>query len=153
MRRHQAGHAPMIVALLAALTLPIASMTPGAVASSDPAVVCAYGYAAAHRDVPYSVRDRVYDEYGIPRGHRRGLRIDHLIPLETGGSNEVRNLWPQTYAESRQKDEVENALHEAVCSRHTLTLAAAQAAIARNWTATPVGLPAVRPHHYAADER
>jgi hypothetical protein len=48
---------------------------------------------------------------------------------------------------------VEDALHEAVCYRHTLTLAAAQAAIARNWTQTPVGLPAVREHHYAEDER
>jgi hypothetical protein len=136
-----------------AWTLPNASTTPGAIGSSDPAVVCQYGYAAAHRDVPYSVRDRVYNEYGIPRGHRKGLRIDHLIPLEAGGSNDVRNLWPQTFAESRQKDEVENALHEAVCYQHTLTLAAAQAAIARNWTATPVGLPAIREHHYAEDNQ
>jgi hypothetical protein len=138
----------MIVELLLALTLPNASITPGAVASSDPAVVCAYGYASAHRDVPYSVRDRIYDEYGVPRGHRAGLRIDHLIPLETGGSNDERNLWPQTYAESRQKDAVEDELHVAVCFRHTLTLAAAQAAIARNWTSTPVGLPAIRAHYY-----
>ncbi len=134
----------MIIALLAVLALPIATMTPGAVSSSDPAVVCSYGYASAHRDVPYSVRDRVYDEYGIPRGHRAGLRIDHLVPLEIGGSNDIRNLWPQTFAESKVKDRIEDELHAAVCYRHTLTLAAAQAAIARNWTATPVRLPAIR---------
>ena len=143
----------MIVALLAALALPNASTTPGAIASSNPAVVCQYGYASAHRDVPYSVRDRVYNEYGIPRGHRKGLRIDHLIPLETGGSNDVRNLWPQPLGESKRKDEVENALRVAVCVRHTLTLASAQAAIARNWTSTPVGLPAVHEHYYPEDER
>ena len=137
----------------AALELPNASMTPGAIASSDPVVVCQYGYASAHRNVAYAVRDRVYNEYGIPRGQRKGLRIDHLIPLETGGSNDERNLWPQPLAESRVKDRVEDELHAAVCVRHTLTLVAAQAAIARNWTATPVGLPAVREHHYPEDER
>jgi hypothetical protein len=62
-----------------AWTLPNPSTTPGAIGSSDPVVVCAYGYASAHRDVPYAVRDRVYNEYGIPRGHRAGLRIDHLL--------------------------------------------------------------------------
>ncbi len=137
----------------AALELPNASMTPGAIASSDPVVVCQYGYASAHRNVPYAVRDRVYNEYGIPRGHRKGLRVDHLIPLEIGGANDVRNLWPQKLAESKVKDRVEDDLRVAVCVRHTLTLADAQAAIARNWTATPVGLPAVREHHYAEDER
>jgi hypothetical protein len=134
-----------------AWTLPNASTTPGAIASSDPAVVCAHGYASDHRDVPYAVRDRVYNEYGIPRGHRKGLRIDHLIPLESGGSNDERNLWPQPLAESKRKDEVENALRVAVCVRHMLTLSEAQAAIARNWTATPVGLPAIREHHYAIE--
>jgi hypothetical protein len=78
---------------------------------------------------------------------------EHLVPLEIGGSNDVRNLWPQTLAASRAKDRVEDELHEAVCYRHTVTLASAQAAIARNWTATPVGLPAVREHHYPEDER
>jgi hypothetical protein len=41
----------------------------------------------------------------------------------------------------------------AACYRHTISLQAAQAAIARNWTATPVGLPAIREHHYSEDER
>ena len=132
----------------ATLGLPNASMTPGEIASSDPAVVCRYGYASAHRDVSYAIRDRVYLEYGIPRGHRKGLRIDHLVPLEIGGANDVRNLWPQSLGDSKRKDEVEDALRVAVCVKHTLTLASAQAAIARNWTATPVGLPAVQQHHY-----
>jgi hypothetical protein len=34
----------------------------------------------------------------------------------------------------KKKTKVEDALLEAVCYRHTLTLASAQAAIARNWT-------------------
>jgi hypothetical protein len=131
-----------------AWTLPNAATTPGAIGSSDPAVVCQYGYASSHRNVPYAVRDRVYNEYGIARGLRKGrYRIDHLVPLEIGGANDERNLWPQPLAESKRKDEVENELRVAVCVRHTITLATAQAAIARNWTATPVGLPAFREYH------
>jgi len=148
-----AGFLALTSVAAGAWTLPNASTTPGAIASSNPAVVCQYGYAEAHRDVPYSVRDRVYNEYGIPRGHRKGLRIDHLVPLEIGGANDVRNLWPQSLGDSKRKDEVEDALRVAVCVSHTLTLASAQAAIARNWTATPVGLPAVRARHYVENER
>jgi hypothetical protein len=56
-------------------------------------------------------------------------------------------------AEAKRKDEVEDALLSAACYRHTLTLAAAQATIARNWTTTLVGLPTVRDHHYPEGER
>jgi hypothetical protein len=76
------------------------------------------------------------------------------VPLSLGGAPEdLRNVWPEPKAEAKRKDEVEDALLEAVCYRHTMTLAAAQAAIARNWTQTPVGLPAIREHHYSEDER
>jgi hypothetical protein len=130
----------------AAADLPNASLTPGAVADTDATIVCAYGYARAHRNVPYAERDRVYNEYGIPRGTRsasprRGYRIDHLVPLELGGANDERNLWPQTFADSERKDRVESALHAAVCYEHRITLQQAQAAIARDWQHTPVGVP------------
>jgi len=47
---------------------------------------------------------------------RRGYVIDHLVPLELGGSNDVRNLWPQPRNEARAKDRIEDELHETVCS-------------------------------------
>lgn len=149
----------MIVALLvAALALPNASTTPGAIASSDPAVVCVRGYSRTVRP-PYDYawrkfRVSVFRAYGIPHEQWRNYTVDHLVNLSLGGAPEdLRNVWPEPEAEAKRKDEVEDALLEAVCYRHTLTLAAAQAAIARNWTATPVGLPAIREHHYAEDAR
>jgi hypothetical protein len=61
---------------------------------------------------------------------------DHLISLELGGSpSAVVNLWPEPYATAegaRVKDRVENKLHALVCN-HSITLATAQHAIARNW--------------------
>ena len=63
-----------------------------------------------------------------------------------GAPEDLRNVWPEPRADAKRKDEVEGALLAAACYRHTLTLEAAQAAIARNWTTTPVGLPAIRAH-------
>ena len=118
--------------------MPNHAVTPGDVAQRDEAVVCRLGEARRERAVSYRTRDRVYLAYGIPRGQRKGLyRIDHLIPLELGGSNRPSNLWPQTYADSKRKDRVEGELHEAVCTG-AMTLAAAQRAIAQDWlTAVP----------------
>ena len=116
--------------------------TPGAIATTDTAVVCKEGYAHGARHVPYRVRDSVYAAYGIPRGHRssdggyvgprRGYVIDHLVPLELGGANDARNLWPQPRTEARRKDRVEDALHDAVCAGR-MRLVDAQARIERDW--------------------
>ncbi|MBC5804245.1 MAG: HNH endonuclease [Candidatus Eremiobacteraeota bacterium] len=125
-----------------AAQLPDRTRTPGAIVSSITATICRPGYAHAVRNVPYHVRDAVYTAYGIPRGHRtpgggyvgprRGYVIDHLVPLELGGANSPRNLWPQPRAEAHAKDRVEDALHQAVCSGR-MGLVDAQQRIARNW--------------------
>jgi hypothetical protein len=78
----------------------------------------------------------------------------HLVPLALGGAPEdLRNVWPEPKDEAKRKDEVEDAPVAAVCYRHTLSLQTAQTAIARDWTATSAGLPAVREHHYQEDKR
>jgi hypothetical protein len=50
--------------------------------------------------------------------------------LELGGSNSVRNLWPERFF--RRKDRLENRLHAEVCAGER-SLREAQRAIARNW--------------------
>ena len=138
------------------LQMPDRTLTPGAISSSDPAVVCAYGYAKTQRP-PYDYRWRrfrasVFAAYGIPHERWPEYTIDHLVPLEVGGAGiDLRNVWPEPRAEAKRKDEVEDALHQAVCYDHTMTLRDAQAAVARDWTHTPVGLPALREHHYSQE--
>jgi len=62
--------------------------------------------------------------------------VTRLVPLELGGSNSVKNLWPQSYLTSpwnaRVKDRLEARLHALVCSGK-LDLKTAQRAIASNW--------------------
>ena len=96
------------------------------------AEICTLGFARRHRHVPYRLRDTVYRRYGLQRGTRRGYVIDHFIPLELGGRNDLANLWPQPRAQSHRKDRDENRLHEAVCAGRE-SLADARAEIARTW--------------------
>jgi hypothetical protein len=79
------------------------------------------------------------------RGPASGYEFDHLVPLELGGSSDLRNLWPEPEAGSpsqfdstdtdglNAKDGVEDRLHAAVCSGR-VPLVAAQTAIGSDWT-------------------
>ncbi len=93
------------------------------------------GYASKVRNVPASEKAKVYDEYGI-KSHTAGqFEIDHLISLELGGSNDIENLWPQSYTatwNAHQKDKLENELHRLVVSGN-MSLTDAQQEIASDW--------------------
>ena len=71
-----------------------------------------------------------YPAYGTPRSER--TELDHLVPLELGGSNDATNLWPEYPPTPNPKDKVENALNAAVCEGR-VSLTAAQDAIAADW--------------------
>jgi hypothetical protein len=119
--------------------LPDRTCTPGSI---DPAVtqrnirstICRAGWTARVRP-PEAQTERAkyhvaYPAYHIPAGARSEL--DHLVPLELGGSNDITNLWPEVGRIPNPKDGVENALNHAVCDGR-VTLAAAQNAIASDW--------------------
>ena len=110
--------------------------TPGAIISTATvAQICVSGYSSGVRNVPSSEKDQVYLEYGI-RGHQTGeYEVDHLVSLELGGSNDISNLWPEAASPKpgfHEKDQVENWLHDQVCS-NAISLADAQREIATNW--------------------
>ena len=125
---------------------PSSSLTPGDVlVAATVDVICVPGYSADVRDVDPSTRARVFEAYGVADADRSSYELDHLIPLELGGSNEETNLWPQPLSASgsdaRDKDAAENAFHDAVCAGQA-DLAAAQAGIQRWDTVTVESLPA-----------
>ena len=62
--------------------------------------------------------------------------LDHLVPLELGGSNDMSNFWVEAGPIPNPKDKVENRLHHEVCTGK-ISLRAAQVAIAGNWMTAP----------------
>lgn len=123
---------------LKAPLLPDPVKTPGDVLTTDPKVICQSGYTQTVRNVPQALKEQVYRSYGIASRQPGEYEVDHLISLELGGSNSVRNLWPESYKtqplNARVKDTLENKLHDLACSGK-ITFPEAQQAIARDWEA------------------
>ncbi len=119
-------------------TVPDSIKTPGAVLSTNKAVICVSGYTKKVRNVPQSLKKEVYRVYGITHPKPREYEVDHLISLELGGSNSIRNLWPESYITSplnaHIKDRLENKLHQLICSGQ-ITVEKAQHDIAKDWVA------------------
>jgi hypothetical protein len=116
-----------------------ARCTPGLVVRNVTAkMVCRPGYAGSVRNVPESEKRQVFVEYGMSGTHHGGAyEVDHLISLELGGSNDVRNLWPEAASPHpgfHQKDALENKLHALVCAG-SMTLRKAQHLIRTDWLA------------------
>ncbi len=124
--------------------LPDPACTPGSV---DPKVtqatidttICVSGWTKTVRP-PVSETSKaktyMYTAYGIPPD--TPSELDHLVPLELGGSNDVTNLWPEVGSIPNAKDEVENTLHSWVCSGK-MTLIQAQTEIAGDWQSAEAG--------------
>jgi hypothetical protein len=116
--------------------LPDQRCTPGAIfANATVSEICTPGYAQKVRNVSQAEKDKVYAEYGISTHSTGSYEVDHEIPLEIGGSNDIKNLWPELSTgsyNSYMKDKVENYLHDQVCSGK-IPLKEAQTEIATNW--------------------
>jgi len=111
-------------------------LTPGATAPGvTVGQVCRPGYARTARHVPAAEKAEVFRRYGVSRPPAGTYEVDHLIPLELGGSNDVSNLWPEPYRGSfgaHEKDRLENRLHAEVCAGR-LDLTTAQRNVASDW--------------------
>jgi len=118
--------------------LPDRRCSPGAYSSGlTRAVICSASFRTGTvRNVPQSEKFAVEREYGMPaRLYGRTIEIDHIVPLELGGSNVPANLFPEPSsgpASYHVKDRLENRLHDLVCAGR-LSLAAARRGIATNW--------------------
>lgn len=115
--------------------VPDPQLTPGDILTTDLTLLCRAGYTKTVRHVPQSLKNKVYKEYGITKHKTGEYEIDHLVSLQLGGSNSIRNLWPQSYTttpNARTKDILENKLHRLVCA-HKMTIEQAQHDIAVNW--------------------
>ena len=131
---------------------PDKACTPGD-AFSDATVqeICVPGYTKSVRNVSVATKKEIYAEYGIASHTTGEYEVDHFIPLEIGGSNDPSNLFPEAAAPKpgfHEKDEVENYLHEQVCSSK-LRLQDAQAEIVTNWITVYNRIPNLQQYNYS----
>ncbi len=83
------------------------------------------------RHVTYEEKKALFDQAGIPKSEWHKYVVDHKIPLELGGSNDLSNLQIQDKATGHRKDKVENYLARKVRDGE-MSLSDAQAAI-QHW--------------------
>ena len=124
-------------ALTGPVTIPNARLTPGVAATANREGVCRES-PPKNKVVPIAVRRRVFGAYGIDGADPGAYEVDYLITPALGGSDDIRNLWPQSYSattwNARVKDALEDRLRELVCTGE-LDLATAQRDISRDWIA------------------
>lgn len=119
-------------------SIPDPALTPGATVPLTREDVCAAGAGDAPRVVPVHVAKEVFAAYGIDRPEPRAYEVDYLITPALGGSDHIRNFWPQPYRNTMWnahiKDALEDHLQRLVCDGR-VELTKAQQEIARDWIA------------------
>jgi hypothetical protein len=120
-------------------SVPDPQITPGAVLPVTKDDVCGTDVVEAVRVVPVDVARQVFAAYKIERPEPRAYEVDYLITPALGGSDSIRNFWPQPYRNTiwnaHIKDALEDHLRRMVCQGE-IELAKAQQEIARDWIAT-----------------
>lgn len=115
--------------------LPDTRLTPGATRPVTASQICA-GSGPVEATPPLRMQQAVFHEYGIDGAPPRAYEVDHLITPALGGTDDIRNLWPEPYTSTEWnahvKDELEDYLHDLVCGGK-LDLATAQRDMASNW--------------------
>lgn len=115
---------------------PNPTLTPGDTLPATAKEICVPGYAGQTRNVSQLEKKQVYKEYNLTYPQPAGsIEVDHLISLQLGGSNDIKNLWPEK-ADPRpgfhEKDAVENYLHKQLCDGK-MTLEQVQTDIRTDW--------------------
>ena len=93
--------------------LPDAKLTPGLVCTETDRDFRGFEYAEriarCKRNFRQSEKTQVARNYGdIPEDDWSNYEFDHLIPLCAGGSNNLKNVWPQPLEQAKEKDVLEN---------------------------------------------
>jgi hypothetical protein len=85
---HRVGDGRQVAA---AVSVPDASLTPGATILASRNQVCS-GSNPNNRAVPASLKRQVFEEYGIPGAKSVAYEVDYLITPALGGADDIHNV-------------------------------------------------------------
>ncbi len=114
--------------------LPDKKLTPGDSLRVSKDDLCKAEYTGPADKLTMALKRQVFDRYGVSP-NALGYNVDHLIPVSLGGSNSLKNLWPQPLSDKwhyQMKNRLEKRLRKMVCSGQ-LDLEKAQVEIAADW--------------------
>jgi hypothetical protein len=118
--------------------IPDRRLTPGATRAVTMRDLCSMAHEDVIREVPTSLQQEIFQEYGIVNAHAEDYEIDYLIAPGLGGTEDIHNLWPESYKSptwnAHVKDDLEERLHQMVCAGK-VDLSTAQNDIATDWIA------------------
>jgi hypothetical protein len=121
---------------LEARPVPNSNLTPGVTRPVGLADICPRRQSDLDPTVSPSIQKVVFKEYGIADAPSKDYQVDYLINPQLGGTDDIRNLWPQPYGttvwNARAKDALEDRLYQMVCEKQ-IDLASAQRDIATDW--------------------
>ena len=133
---HSSSPVRQSIVLVREGAIPRRDLTPGATRFINREQACTL--ADNVPDIPEALKRQVLKEYGINEAAANRYEIDFLITPALGGSDNVRNLWPEPYFHTSWnayvKDALEDHFHAMVCSGK-MDLRTAQREIAQNWVA------------------
>jgi len=116
--------------------LPNPTLTPGATRPIAIGDICSMDHDEVVLPISATLRQRVFEEYGMRGVPFENYEVDYLITPGLGGSDDIRNLWPEpryhAIWNSFVKDRLEDYLHQMVCHQK-LDLTTAQEDVAKDW--------------------
>lgn len=132
----------IVVKTIHACFFPIDSITPGMVNEEvTVADLSKPSFIKDARKVSEEIKLDVLKAYDIPHSDRDLYEIDHRVPLECGGANDIKNLWAQPWhinvngkdMGAKCKDRLENKIHQMIITGK-IGLKDGQELFLSNWT-------------------
>jgi hypothetical protein len=123
--------------------LPNPACTPGKLCTPDDPNFAGYRYKAhiayCNRNVQMDEKDAIARNYKIAKSDYHKYEFDHYIPLNSGGSDDAANIWPQPLDEAHLKDKVED---EAYIGLRDGIITSQKDAVAKIRAWSPISCPA-----------
>src|SRR5581483_4398333 len=93
------------------VSVPDSRLTQGAAVLLNRGSVCA-AENTKNKAVPVALQRQVFANYGISGAEPRAYEVDYLITPALGGADDIRNLWPQSYASAVWNAQVKDSLED-----------------------------------------